>query len=211
MGPGTKKAENVCEGIITGIFGKARVRSELERIGFAGYCVSSGARADGALLRGVVDVDEAEAEPEALVPFEIVEERPVEISADRGAGIDGPVEGDESGGDEALAHLIRRIGDAVFEDVDRLLVGDELDHGMIEGLGVILPAEVGTLAVRILAEAVVDDVPIVVIEPDEILCALDAVQEEEIPAPVSEGFEQRVDECRPGDLEMYLVLGDADR
>ena len=169
MGPGTKKAENVCEGIITGIFGKARVRSDLERIGFADYCVGAGARADGALLCGIVDVDEAEAEPEALVPFEIVEERPVEIPADRGAGVDSAVEGDESGGDETLAHLVRRIGDAVFEDVDRLLVGDELDHGMIEGLGVIFPAEVGTLFIRILVEAVVDNVSVIVVEPDEVL------------------------------------------
>ena len=82
MGPGTKKAENVCEGIITGIFGKARVRSDLERIGFADYCVGAGARADGALLRGVVYMDQAEAEPKAFVPFKIIEERPVEIPAD---------------------------------------------------------------------------------------------------------------------------------
>lgn len=99
------------------------------------------------------------------------------------------MESDESGGNEFLTELVRCVGDAVFEDVDRLPVGDEFDKCMIERLGVILPAEVSTLAVGIFVEAVVDDVPVVVVEPDEILCALDAVQEEEVPGPISEGLE----------------------
>mgnify|MGYP003510538757 CR=1 FL=1 len=121
------------------------------------------------------------------------------------------MESDEGSEDEFLAELVRCVGDAVFEDVDRLPVGDKFDEGVIERLGVILPAEVGTLAVGIFVETVVDDVPIVVVEPDEILRALDAIQEEEVPRPIGEGFEECIPECRPGDLKMYLVLGDADR
>lgn len=43
-------------------------------VGLADGGVGAGARADGALLGLVVDMDEAEAEPVALVPLEIVEE-----------------------------------------------------------------------------------------------------------------------------------------
>ena len=81
---------------------------------------------------GVVDVDESETEPVTFVPFEIVEERPVEVSTDIGSGSDGAVQGSEGGRDEFLAERVGSVGDAVFKDVDRFLIGDELGYGMIE-------------------------------------------------------------------------------
>lgn len=77
-------------------------------------------------------MDESESEPVALVPFEVVEERPIEVAADIGTGSDGAMEGGEGGRDEFLTERVGSIGDAVFEDIDRFPIGDEFGHGMVE-------------------------------------------------------------------------------
>lgn len=155
-------------------------------------------------------MDEAEAQPVAFVPFEIVEERPIEIAAHIGSINDGAVDSGESGGDELLAQLIGRIRETAFGDVDRQAVGLEFEQRLIDRVGPIFPAEVGLDLVRILAEAVVDDVAVVVIQPDEVLVVSDAIEEERIPSPAGERLEEMVDERRAGHLECDLVLGDAD-
>ena len=51
-----------------------RKRSDFQLVCSTDFRIGAGARADGAGLGGVVDVDESESEPVALVPFEVVEE-----------------------------------------------------------------------------------------------------------------------------------------
>ena len=55
-----------------------------ERVCLADLCVVSGARADAAGKGFSVDFHQTEAGPEALVPFEVVEKRPVEVAFDIG-------------------------------------------------------------------------------------------------------------------------------
>lgn len=182
-----------------------------QSIRLADFRIGEGAWTDGTFLRGAIDGDEAEAEPVAIVPFEVIEERPVEIAAYVGAVCDSAVDSDEGCFDEFLAHTVLCVGETVFGDVDRFAVRLQLDERLIEALRIELPAEISDTFIRILAEAVVDDVAMIIIETDEVLAVSDAVEEPLVPEIVADASEYGIDERRTEHLEGHLVFGDADQ
>src|SRR5476649_1656348 len=76
-------------------------------------------RLDGAFEGGVVDVDQAEAVAVARGPFEVVEQRPVDIAAHVDALVYAAAQGLQRAVDEGDAARVVVGGDAVFGDVDR--------------------------------------------------------------------------------------------
>ena len=187
-----------------------RKRSDFQLVCSTDFRIGAGARADGAGLGGVVDVDESESEPVALVPFEVVEERPIEVAADIGTGSDGAVEGGEGGRDELLTERVGSVGDAVFEDIDRFPIGDEFGHGMVERFGGVFPAEVRLSDILVFSEPAGDAMVIIMVESDEVLCVPDAIEKESVPYHVGTPFEEAIPESVSGGFEPDIVFGDTD-
>lgn len=187
-----------------------RNRLSFQAIRPTDFRVGAGARADGAGLGGVVDMDESESEPVALVPFEVIEERPIEIAADIGTGSDGAVEGGEGGRDELLTERVGSVGDAVFEDVDRFPIGDEFGHGMVERFGGVFPAEVRLSDILVFSEPAGDAVVIIMVESDEVLRLPDAIEKELVPYRVGTPFEEAIPHCAVSGFEPDIVFGDTD-
>ena len=131
--------------------------------------VVSRAWADGSLLCRAVDFDQTETWPETLVPFEVVEERPVEIAFDLRAVLDRAVDGGEGARQKFLSQSVVSVGETVFGDVDGFVVGFEFDERLVDGLGVKFPAEIGEALIWVFVKTVVNDISIVVIESDEVL------------------------------------------
>lgn len=92
--------------------------SSFELVCVADLGVVSRAFANGSVLCCAVDGNEAEARPEALVPFKVVEKRPVEITFDLGAVFDSPVDGCECARQKLLPECVASVGEAVFGDIN---------------------------------------------------------------------------------------------
>src|SRR3954452_7364525 len=88
--------------------------------------VLAAALLDEATAGRVVDVDQPEAGPEALRPFEVVQQRPMKVAADVGAGLDRAVHGREVGAQEPDAAGVRHApGGVGLVQEDGAVLGDE--------------------------------------------------------------------------------------
>ncbi len=114
----------------------------LQSVVFADLGVEEGGFADDALLVIVVDPDEAKTRPESFVPFEVVEERPVEVAADVDAFLDSAVDPEEVIANEFETLVVKSIGQSVFGDIDREMVLLELFQNIVDAFGVEFPPEV---------------------------------------------------------------------
>ena len=183
---------------------------DLQLIAPADVGVEIGAGARGAFHRLAVDGDEAETEPVAFVPFEIVEERPVEIAADIDIMRECFAYGVDGFSYPFFAQGVPRIGEPVFGDIDRFFVLFQIKECLIEGFGMEFPAEVGDAFFWIFSEAVVDDISIVEIETDEVLRIFYFIEEPFIPKEVRDFFEESIDGGITRHFEDDLMFGDAD-
>lgn len=134
----------------------------------------------------------------------------MEVSADVRTIGDGCMRGEERLSYPFLAEDIGRIGEPVLGDVDRLPIRDEIHDRLIECVGHELPTEVREPSIWIFSEAVVDDVPIVVIQSDEILMRRDLIEKPGIPEDMCDFLEQGISDRFPGDDEDDLMFRDAD-
>lgn len=181
-----------------------------ERVCLADLRVVSGALPNVTGECFPVYLDQTEAWPEAFVPFEIVEERPVEIAANVGTVLDGAMDGGKSAREKVFPEGVASVGETVFGNINGFSVGLQFNERLIDGFRIQFPAEVGSLFVRIFIETVVDDISVVVIESDEVLVVSDPIEKPSVPDVVREYFECPIDERVFSDLERNLVLGDAD-
>ncbi len=148
-----------------------------------------GARADFSFQSFAVDLDQAEAGPESFVPFEVVEERPMEIASDVDTIFDGLVNRKKSSRQKFFSQRIARISETIFGNVDGLMVWFQLNECSIDGLGIELPAKVSLTFIWIFVETVIDHISIIVIESDEVLVIFDVIQKPAIPEGVRPYFE----------------------
>lgn len=156
---------------------------------FADLRVVSGARAYFSFQCFVIHFNQTKTRPEAFVPLEVVEKRPVEIAFDFGTVFDRAVDGGNRACQEFFSEGVISVSEAVFGDVDGFIVWLQFDKRVVDGLGMKFPAEISEALVWIFVETIVDDVSAVVIESDEILMIFDAIEEPSIPEGMCDCFE----------------------
>lgn len=114
----------------------------LKRIRLADLRVGIRALADSPFLSGVIYLDQTEAGPEALVPFEVIQKRPVEIPPYIRAFFDRLVHPGEVLSDKCFPLLVCSIGEAVFRNVNWELVALEVIEDIENAFGIDFPAEI---------------------------------------------------------------------
>lgn len=176
------------------------------RVLFAYFRIVSGARADGSLEGCSIHLDQAEAWPEAFVPLEVVEERPVEIALDVGAIFYCAVDGGKGARQEFLSERVAPIGEAVFGDVDGFSIRLQFYECLINRFRIEFPTKVRALFIRIFVKTIIDDISSVMIETDEILFVLNCVKKPRVSSKTSYLLERFIDECLISEFKGNIVF-----
>src|SRR5579875_184938 len=123
-----------------GDFGSIALNDPLgNSVGAADLAEHAGAAAWDALLRPGVDLDEAKARLPAIIPLEIVYQRPVEVPTDRNAIAQRAMDRCQVLQNRTRAAIIERIVKAVLGDVERPVAARALIDGFqdaVEALGI---------------------------------------------------------------------------
>src|SRR5215472_12641062 len=98
--------------------------------------VNLGAGTQLARLGFGIELEKAEAQVPAFIPFKVVGQAPVKVATQVGAFLEQRANLICGGLQDPGANTIGAIGDAVFQNVDRLLEAGESFHGAAQAFGI---------------------------------------------------------------------------
>lgn len=134
----------------------------------------------------------------------------MEITADIGAVFYRSVDRGECACEEFFSERIASVCKAIFGYVYWLAIWFQFDKSLVNRLGVEFPTDIGAALVWVFVEPVIDHIAAVVVESDEVLCIVDAIEKPVIPEIVRDLSKGAVDKSISLEFKGDLMLGDAD-